>query len=65
MPLLVDVGSVDTYRPKGQTARKLKDDKLVSNIPVSSEGASGEIVDSNNAPILPIKSIGIARTNTC
>ncbi|KAG2231406.1 hypothetical protein INT48_003644 [Thamnidium elegans] len=60
----VDVGSVDTYRPKGQTARKLKDDKFVSDIPVSSEGASGEIVDSNNAPILPIKPIGITRTNT-
>lgn len=58
------MGSVDTYRPKGQATRKLKDDKFVSDIPASSEGESGEIVDSNNAPILPIRPIGITRTNT-
>lgn len=63
MICIVDVGSVDTYRPKGQTARKLKDDQFVSDIPGLSEGASGEIVDGK-APILPIKSIGVTRTHT-
>lgn len=57
----MDVGSVDTYRPKGQTARKLKDDKFVDGKVVSSEGASGEIVD-DKTPILPIKPINIAHT---
>lgn len=58
----MDVGSVDTYRPKGQIARKLANDNFVSAVPALSEGASGEIADAK-APILPIKPIGV--TPTC
>lgn len=48
----VDVGAVDTFRPKGQTARKLANDKFVS----AAEGASGEIADASK-PILPISTV--------
>lgn len=58
---IVDVGSVDTYRPKGQLARKLTNDKFVSQTTPLSEGASGEIADAK-APILPIKPMEAAST---
>lgn len=60
--IIVDVGSVDTYRPKGQLARKLTNDKFVSSMSPLSEGASGEIADAKT-PILPIKPM--EATSTC
>jgi 6-phosphofructo-2-kinase/fructose-2,6-biphosphatase 2 len=56
---LVDVGAVDTFRPKGQTSRKLT---IVSTVPALSEGASGEIADGSK-PILPVTPMSV--TPTC
>lgn len=54
----MDVGAVDTFRPKGQMARRLTNDKFVGPITALAEGASGEIADKTN-PILPITPISI------
>ncbi|OBZ87846.1 Fructose-2,6-bisphosphatase [Choanephora cucurbitarum] len=54
----IDVGAVDTFRPKGQLGRRLTNDKFVSTVPALAEGASGEIADSNK-PILPIAPISV------
>ncbi|KAG1453395.1 hypothetical protein G6F55_008163 [Rhizopus delemar] len=51
----VNVGAVDTFRPKGQGTRVLSNDLFIS----TNIGASGEISDTSN-PILPISPIAIA-----
>lgn len=51
--IIVDVGAVDTFRPKGQISRKLTNDQFVGTIPTSEEGSSGEIADKLNS-ILPV-----------
>lgn len=60
IPSLVDVGAVDTFRPKGQRARVLTNDQFVTKSE-STAGASGEVVDSSQ-PILPITPRPIANT---
>lgn len=47
---------MDTFRPKGQMARRLTNDKFVG--PILAEGASGEIADKTN-PILPITPVSV------
>jgi 6-phosphofructo-2-kinase/fructose-2,6-biphosphatase 2 len=51
---VVNVGAVDTFRPKGQGTRVLSNDLFIS----TNIGASGEISDTSN-PILPISPIVI------
>jgi len=57
---LVDVGAVDTFRPRGQMARRLTNDQFVSStVPPLQEGASGEIADPKSS-ILPITPVSVA-----
>jgi 6-phosphofructo-2-kinase/fructose-2,6-biphosphatase 2 len=55
---IVDVGAVDTFRPKGQITRRLTNDKFVGPITASAEGASGEIADKTNN-ILPVTPVSV------
>ncbi|KAI9276018.1 6-phosphofructo-2-kinase-domain-containing protein [Sporodiniella umbellata] len=55
----VDVGAVDTFRPKGQGMRVLSNDMFIS----TNVGASGEISDAPT-PMLPISPIAVTPKNS-